>query len=499
MVSNRPPQPPQMQPHQKHIPSILDFMRHNDEMLTGQVQLLIEEMQHLRDITRREELSVNSNNAWVVAQPKVNSVGHQPNVADIHRPPPMASFPGASSSMQPNINDIRASHSVTPNDVWIQCSPQAESAAVSSACVLSNATGPPQTESIQESSAFLPQQQAETIDGSSPDESVEQNYEKVIAERNNFERMATLYKNQLHSSRCLLKLAFSGMFHAIDASPLGAQKGIATSDRPGMHPFISSLNTFLRINNTWEKAETALNSNKNRKEKHELCLEIIEQFKSFTLSYPGMADTQTVEPTFNQQAEASEQPSSTRGTIKQTSAPTSNAAPTIQANAFASTDEFAGQIKDKPTSSSELVAAPAADHDEDVSVSTKIVLPCFQDMGIQSIRLRIGLGTQKDIIQLTEASFAEKLLRELVAGNIISNPFHHGLQCEFDGWYFRKRIRGKKPDRLMIAKYKLLYILWKERKFDKDSSKPEQFFGDEHEPDLSRYGKKYPEGYWDAN
>ncbi|KAG7350285.1 hypothetical protein IV203_009645 [Nitzschia inconspicua] len=243
--------------------------------------------------------------------------------------------------------------------------------------------------------------------------------------------MATLYKNQLHSSRCLLKLAFSGVFHAIDASPLCAQKGVATSDRPGMHPFTSSLNTFLRINNTWENAETALDSNKSRKEKHKLCLEIMEQFKSFMLSYPGMAEIQAVEPTFKQQAETTEQPStpgtikqssvptsndapmiqatavgstprtikqtsvpasndapmiqanavgSTPGTIKQSSVPASNdasmiqanavgstpgtikhtSAPTIQANAVAFTDEFAGQIKYKPTSSLELVAAPVA-------------------------------------------------------------------------------------------------------------------------------------------
>ncbi|KAG7350291.1 hypothetical protein IV203_009651 [Nitzschia inconspicua] len=282
-----------------------------------------------------------TSSSWDQVRQRFQIIEQNDRVTEFNGPPQMASIPAASDSVPP---------SVAGNQ------------------------GPPQTESIQESSAFLPQQQAETIDGSSPNESVERDYEKVIEERDNFERMATLYKNQLHSSRCLLKLAFSGVFHAIDASPLCAQKGVATSDRPGMHPFTSSLNTFLRINNTWENAETALDSNKSRKEKHKLCLEIMEQFKSFMLSYPGMAEIQAVEPTFKQQAETTEQPS-TPGTIKQSSVPTSNdapmigstpgtikhtSAPTIQANAVAFTDEFAGQIKYKPTSSLELVAAPVA-------------------------------------------------------------------------------------------------------------------------------------------
>ncbi|KAG7357572.1 hypothetical protein IV203_002260 [Nitzschia inconspicua] len=455
MVSNRPPQPPQMQPHQKHIPSILDFMRHNEEMLTGQVQLLIEEMQLLRDIMRREELSVNSNNAWVVAQPKVNSVGHQPNVADIHRPPPMSSFPGASASMQPNNKDIGASDSVPPIVVRSQCLPRAELAPVSSASLLPNVAGnqgPPQTESVQPSSAFMPQQQAETIDGSSPNESVEQSYEKILAERDYFEKMATLYKNQRHSYRCLLMLGFSGVFHAIDASYLGAQRGVASSDRLKWHPFMRSFYAFLRDNNTWEKAETALDSNKSRKEKHKLCLEIIGQFESFMLSYPGMAETQTVEPTFNQQAESAQQPSSTRGTIKQTSTPTSNsapminckanavastpgtikqtstptsnAAPMIQANAVASTDEIARQIKDIPTSL-ELVAAPDA---ASVALSTveSVPLKSVPDYPSQKKQATGQFRTEKE-----KTRAIQQILHKLMpVGVSLENSGEHYVQLQ---------------------------------------------------------------------
>ncbi|KAG7350270.1 hypothetical protein IV203_009630 [Nitzschia inconspicua] len=272
--------------------------------------------------------------------------------------------------MQPNINDIRASHSVTPNDVWIQCFAQDESAAVSSACLLPNVTGNqglPQTESIQESSAFLPQQQAEFIDGSSPNESVEQDYEKVVVERDNFERMATKYKNQLHSSRCLLMLGFSGVFHAIDASPLGAQNAVVTSDRPGMHPFICSLDAFLQtqtveltFNQQAETAEQPSTPGTIKQTSVPTSNDAPMIQATAVASNPGTIK-QTSVPTSNDapmiQANAV---GSTPGTIKQTSASTSNAAPMIQANAVASTDKFAGQIKDRQTSSLELVAAPVA-------------------------------------------------------------------------------------------------------------------------------------------
>ncbi|KAG7350279.1 hypothetical protein IV203_009639 [Nitzschia inconspicua] len=266
-----------------------------------------------------------TSSSWDQVRQRFQIIEQNDRVTEFNGPPQMASIPAASDSVPP---------SVAGNQ------------------------GPPQTESIQESSAFLPQQQAETIDGSSPNESVERDYEKVIEERDNFERMATLYKNQLHSSRCLLKLAFSGVFHAIDASPLCAQKGVATSDRPGMHPFTSSLNTFLRINNTWENAETALDSNKSRKEKHKLCLEIMEQFKSFMLSYPGMAEIQAVEPTFKQQAETTEQPS-TPGTIKQSSVPTSNDAPMIQATAVGSTPRTIKQTSVPASNDAPMIQANA--------------------------------------------------------------------------------------------------------------------------------------------
>ncbi|KAG7350259.1 hypothetical protein IV203_009619 [Nitzschia inconspicua] len=46
------------------------------------------------------------------------------------------------------------------------------------------------------------------------------------------------------------------------------------------------------------RKEHLLDSDKSRIEKEELALKIIEEFKFFVLTYPGMAQIQNVEPTF---------------------------------------------------------------------------------------------------------------------------------------------------------------------------------------------------------
>ncbi|KAG7357623.1 hypothetical protein IV203_002311 [Nitzschia inconspicua] len=200
--------------------------------------------------------------------------------------------------------------------------------------------GSPQMASLPAASAFIPQQQAEFVDGNSPNVNHRRDYEKVIAERDNFERLAAKYKKELDSCRCLFELGFSGVFHAIDASLLCAQNDVASSNHPGMHPSISSLKDLLGNNKTLRKAEHLLDSDKSTIEKKELALEIIEQFKIFVLTYPGMAQLQNVEPTFSQETEPA----------KQAAVPTSNVAPIVLSNGVAATDKSGGHKNGKPTS-----------------------------------------------------------------------------------------------------------------------------------------------------
>ncbi|KAG7355396.1 hypothetical protein IV203_000082 [Nitzschia inconspicua] len=199
--------------------------------------------------------------------------------------------------------------------------------------------GSPQMASLPASSAFIPQQQAEFVDGNSPNESHGRDYEKVIAERDNFQELAANYKKKLDSSRCLFELGFSGVFHAIDASLLCAQNDVAPSNHPGMHPFTSSLKALLGNNKTLKKAEHLLDSDKSRIEKKELSFEIIEEFKNFVLTYPGMAQIQNVEPTFSQESDSA----------KQAAVPTSNVAPIVLSNGVAATDKSGGHQNGKPT------------------------------------------------------------------------------------------------------------------------------------------------------